>query len=264
MLLPEPWIDLYTMLPAFLLVLFRIAGLMLASPLFSSPVIPMQFKVLLALAISMTVYPVVATHLPGQVTIVSALMGLAGEVLIGLFIGMGIAMVLLGVQLAAETIGYQAGLGLGNVFNPMMDTNSTVLAQFYFFIATMIFLGIGGDRALIVALLNSFESVPPLAIQVTDGVMALVIDMLDVAFELAIRIGGPAVLSLMLGFIVLGFVSRTMPQLNILTVGFPMKLMLALGIMALTIMSIETALLDGFRVCMDAVRTGLGLTMVNS
>lgn len=259
MVIPEPWIDLYLALPAFLLVLFRISGLMLAAPLFSSPAIPLQFKALLALAISMAVFPVVGHHVPEPVTLSSAIGGLVGEVFIGLFIGLGISMVLLGVQFAAEAISYLAGLGLGNVFNPMMDTSSTVLAQLFFFVATMIFLGIGGDHALIVALLNSFESVPPLAFHVTDGVAALVIDMLGAAFELAVRIGGPTLLALMLGLLVLGFISRTMPQLNILTVGFPMKLILALSILALTIMSLESVLIDGFADCMDIVRAGLQL-----
>lgn len=259
MLMPLTWIDLYLALPAFLLVLFRISGLMLASPLFSSPAVPLQFKALLTLAVSMAIFPVVGQHVPEPVTLASALAGLVGEVFIGLFIGMGVSMVLLGVQFAAEAISYQAGLGLGNVFNPMMDTSSTVLAQLFFFIATMIFIGIGGDHALIGALLHSFESVPPLAFHVTEGVTALVIDMLGAAFELAIRIGGPTLLSLMLGLLVLGFISRTMPQLNILTVGFPMKLILALSILALTIMSIEPVLVDGFGDCFDAIRSGLNL-----
>jgi len=83
MLMPDTWIELYMALPAFLLVLFRIAGLMLASPLFSSPAIPLQFKALLALAVSMALFPAVGHALPEKVTLASALTGLVGEVFIG-------------------------------------------------------------------------------------------------------------------------------------------------------------------------------------
>ena len=57
----------------------------------------------------------------------------------------------------------------------------------------------------------------------------------------------------------LGFISRTMPQLNILTVGFPLKIGIALVMMALTIMSLESVLLDALTIALDGVRSGLGL-----
>ena len=66
-----------------------------------------------------------------------------------------------------------------------------------------------------------------------------------------------------LTFLVLGFVSRTVPQLNILTVGFPLKLAVGLVVMALTMMSLEPVLLEGLSLCMDGIRIGLGLGSIS-
>ena len=126
----------------------------------------------------------------------------------------------------------------------------------------MAFLGVGGDHALIETLLQSFATAPPLSFRVTEDLVALLVGVLEVAFIMAIRVGGPTVVALMLAFLTLGFVSRTIPQLNILTIGFPLKAALALLMMALTMVGLESALLEGLTSSMDAVRAGLGVPPV--
>ncbi len=251
--------QLYLMLPAFLLVLFRISGLMLAAPLFSSPVLPMQFKVLLSVGISLAVFPMMLAHVTLPVTLGSAVGGLLGELAIGLLIGLGISLLFVGVQIAGQLISQQAGLALGDIFNPMLESQVTAVSEVYFYVAMMMFLAVGGDHALIRALLDSFATIPPLGLQATSGLANLLIDLLMIAFTIALRVGGPTILALLLAFLTLGFVSRTVPQLNLLSIGFPIKLALALALMAMTMMSLEPVLLDGLNVCMDGIRGALKL-----
>ncbi len=256
-----PWtiFNLYASLPAFLLVLFRIGGLVLAAPLFSSAVIPMRIKILMSMAIAAAVFPFASVHLAGPITLGTALGGLAGELAIGLFVGFSLSIMLMSVQIATEFVSHQAGILLGTVYNPMMDTSESVLSQLYYFAAMMGFLAIGGHRQLIRALLDSFQTIPPLGFRVVDGVLELVLDLMTVAFELAIRISAPTVIALMLALVALGFISRTVPQLNILTIGFPIKLALALLVLAVTVMSLEPLLLELFETSMDGVRGVLSL-----
>ena len=96
----------------------------------SSSALPMQFKVLLAVAISLAVFPLSREHLPASVTIGSCLAGLLGELAIGVFLGMAVSVVLVGVQFAGQLIAYQAGLGLGNAFNPKLESSASPLASF--------------------------------------------------------------------------------------------------------------------------------------
>ena len=250
--MPWPTFELYAQFPAFLLVLFRIAGLTLTTPLFSSPVLPGQVRILLAVAIAAAVFPMMSVHLTVPVTLGSALTGLVGELAIGIFIGFCVSLIFMGLQLAAEIISHQSGMMLGAVYNPMLDSSESSISQLYYFAAMIGFLGVGGHRELIRAVLDSFAAIPPLGFKLTDG-------LLTTSFEMAIRVSGPTVIALMLALLALGFVSRTMPQLNILTVGFPLKLVMALLMVALTMMSLEPLLLEAFEEGMSSIRAGLGM-----
>jgi flagellar biosynthetic protein FliR len=251
--------NLYASLPAYLLVLFRISGLVLAAPLFSSAVIPMRIKILLSMAIAAAVFPLASVHLAGPVTLATALTGLAGELAIGLFVGFCVSIMLMSVQIAAEFVSHQAGILLGSVFNPMLDSSESVLSQLYYFAAMMGFLAIGGHRQLVRAVLDSFETIPVMGFRVVDGLLELVVDLVSIAFEMALRISAPVVVALLLALIALGFISRTVPQLNILTIGFPLKLAMALLVLALTVMSLEPTLMELFETSMDGVRGVLSL-----
>lgn len=256
-----PWSIAYIqmILPAFLLVLFRISGLMLTAPLFSSPLLPFQFKALMSVGMSLAVFPIVVSQVAAPVTLGSAVAGLIGELAIGVMIGLGISLVFVGIQVAGQLISQQAGLALGDIFNPMLESQVTVVSEVYFFVAMIVFLAVGGDHALIRALLDSFTTVPLLSLTDAPAFTELMVDLISLSFTIALRVGGPTILALLLAFLTLGFVSRTVPQLNLLSVGFPIKIAVAFLIMAMTMISLEPVLLDGLDVCMDGIRGALKL-----
>lgn len=260
--MPLNLFEIYGLLPAFLLVLFRVSGIVLATPLFSAAVLPARVKVLLSAAIALAVFPLVRSSVTVQLTVSSALAGMVGELMIGLFVGLSVTLMMLGVQVAAQVVSYQAGIALGQAFNPMLDDESTVIAQLYFLVAMMVFLAVGGHRAVVVAVLDSFQSVPPLQFQVTEDLVAFLVDLLTACCTMAIRVAAPVILALMLAFMTLGFISKTVPQLNILTVGFPIKIAMALLLMALTMMSLEDVLLETLTLGIDGIRAGLGLPIL--
>jgi flagellar biosynthetic protein FliR len=257
-----PWsmVEIYLALPAFLLVLSRVAGLMLASPLFSATMLPGPINALLAVAISLAVFPLAAAGPALPVTLGSAVTGMAGELAIGLVLGLGVSLVFAGVEMAAQLMSQQAGIALGEVFNPMMETSGTEVSQLYSLVAIMVFLGVGGHHALVRALLDSFATIPPLGFKPTPGLVELIMDVATLSFTIAIRVGGPVILALILSFLMLGFISRTVPQLNLLSVGFPVKLAMALFIMAVSMISMESILVDGLNEVMEGLRGALGMT----
>jgi flagellar biosynthetic protein FliR len=251
-------------MPAFMLVVARMAGIAVAAPFFSAAAVPRRIKTLLVVALSAAVFPLVneRAHLAvtgGMGTVVG---GLAGEFALGWLIGFSVAAILMGVQLGIQLASQQAGLALGQIFNPLLESNLPLAAQLYFFISMTIFLGVHGHHALLRALLDSFEVIPLLGFAMDQSAVAVVLDILTVSFSVAVRVGGPIVLALLLALMTLGFVSRTMPQLNILTIGFPLKIGVALIVMALTVMSLETVVLDAITQALDGVRMVLGLPQV--
>lgn len=257
--MPYPFVDIYLALPAFVLVFARISGLMLAAPFFSGSIIPTQIKAILVVAISAAVFPLAAPHAAVPLTMSAVVWGMIGELALGAVIGMGVSLILTGVQMGIQLASQQAGMALGEAFNPMLETSLPVISELYFFVSFAVFLAVGGHRAMVRALLDSFEALPLMGLRVDESMLLLMIGLVIVAFTVAIRVAGPMMLALLLSFMTLGFLSRTVPQLNILTVGFPVKMMLALLVMALTIMSLEPVLTGSLARVMEELRQGLGM-----
>lgn len=223
------------LLPAFGLVCARVAGLVLATPMFSSRQIPRQIKVWLIATIALMAFPVVSPYLPTDVSLAMAATGMIGEFIIGYLLGFSAALVFYAAQTGGKIISHQAGMALGTVFNPIFDEESTALDQVWFFTVTAVFLLTRGHIAVILVLLSSFKHVPPLLASF-DGTMGdLLIAMMSDMFELALRLAGPTILTLFITSLLMGFLTKTMPQLNILSVGFSLKISAALFVAAITI-----------------------------
>lgn len=227
-----PWevLDIRLALPVFALVLFRVSGLMLAAPVFSSPVIPLRVRAALTVAVAMTMFPLVQARAPADVSLLAVVVGGVGELMIGLTIGLALSILFTGMQLAGEMVGQQAGLALGRAFDPSQGQQSTVLAQVYNIVLTLVFLLLGGHRAIITALLDTFDVIPLLSYRLEAPVLGLMTGMLTAAFILALRVAAPVLIALFLASVALGFLSRTMPQMNILSVGFVIRAMLVLAV----------------------------------
>ena len=124
--------DLQSLLPIivpFALVLFRVMGLFVFVPAFSNVAIPANVKVLLALAISVCIWPIVPKPAVLPETLTGIAVAVAGEMSVGLVIGILSTLVVAGIQLGAHMISQQMGLSLAMIYDPMFDDQSTVVEQ---------------------------------------------------------------------------------------------------------------------------------------
>lgn len=236
-------------LPAWVLIAARVAGVVLALPMFSSVEVPNFVKIVLVVSLAAVAFPLALPSVPQSLTLTQALVAVFGELALGELVGLSAGAVLHGATLAGHLVAQQSGLAIGSVFNPLYDSDSTVLEQVWFYVAALLFIGLRGHLALIHAVLGSFQQVPPGALVLDGQVVDHAVAMLDLIFDLALRLAGPAILALLLTTIALGFLARTMPQLNMLSVGFSFKIVIALGVCAWTMSiaddPIGTALWDG-------------------
>lgn len=237
------------LLPAFAIVVARIAGLMLSVPMFSSTQIPRLVKVWLIVSLAMLTFPVVLPQLPATLTLGQAAAGLVGEFVVGEIIGMGAGLIFFCAQFAGKMVSHQTGMALGAVFNPVFNAQSTVLDQVWFFTALMFFLALDGHLAMVQVVLGSFEKVPPLSVWADGATAEFFASVLQSIFETAVRLAGPALLALTLSLLALGVLMKTMPQFNILSVGFSIKIIIGLFVMAVSIRIsdgvMEQSLADG-------------------
>lgn len=234
--------------PTFVLVLFRIGGLMLLAPLLGAMSVPRRIKALTAVVLAVLVFPAV----PGVAYVPTSLLGLAvgvgSEMLIGLTMGLLLSLMFVGVQLGSQMVGFQMGLGLANVIDPRTQSNTNVLSQLYLLLASLLYILMNGHLLLIKAIVQTFQTIPLMGavkvitatsdVPVGFGLVDILASTLTGSYMLGIRIAGPALIAIFLATLALGFISRTMPQLNILAAGFPIRIILALMMLVVSFGSI--------------------------
>ena len=229
---------IFAKLPVFGLVLFRVAGLMALAPLFGAMTIPVRIKAFAALAIAIVVFPSVPPVGFVPTSLLALTFGVASEMLIGITMGFAVSLTFLGVQIGAELVSHQMGLSMARMVDPTTQVQTTVLSQLYMMIGTVIYLLINGHLVLIRSLVDTFQTVPlmgaveGLTTRATDSgnyyLIMFFTSVVKESFILGIRVAGPTLIAIFLATLALGFISRTMPQLNILAAGFPIRITLAL------------------------------------
>ena len=238
---PSPILDLRPLHPhlgPFLIVLSRLTGLFIFAPVLSSPVIPTRVKVYLALALASAAYVTLLPSLqarsevPLNWTLWHLLPGMGVELLIGLVVGFLAALPLTSLQLGGMVIGQQMGLGLAQVYNPAVDDQGDLVGQLLFYLALTAFVFVGGIEAMLTTVLNSFINVPAGGYRVDVGLVDLCVGMLTSSVELAMRVAAPVLCIIFLETFAMGFMNKTAPAFNILSLGFPIKILLGLLVMA--------------------------------
>jgi flagellar biosynthetic protein FliR len=216
----------------FVLVLGRIGGVVATAPLFGATGIPRRVRALVALALALLVSPAQHPVSAGIVQNVFELARLlASEVLLGLLLGLGLNILLTGILVAGQVVTQMSGMSLADVFSPGFDESVSVFSQFFYFLALTVFVAIGGHRMVLEALLDTFAWLPPGGARVGESYVEAVVAIVTRSFHLGLRAVAPVMTALLLSTIVLGLVGRTLPQLNIIIIGFNINALLTLGVL---------------------------------
>lgn len=258
--MPQSLIDIYLALPAFALVLFRMSGLFLTAPIYGSNWMPLRIRAALCMALAWITFPTVVTRVPAALNMGEALVGGVGELLVGMSLGLSIALLLMSAEVTGALVGQQAGLSLGEVFNPLQNEPSSLFGQLYAIVLTLVFLSVGGHRAAASSLMDSYRSIPPLAFRFDDSAMLLLLNLMGSAFVMGIRMGGPVLIALFLTETAMGLLSRTMPQMNILTIGFGIRGIVTLAVAALSLAACEGLMVEAIHDGLALIRESFGLT----
>ncbi len=239
MRLPTFGVDIFAALPVFVLIVFRLTGLVMTAPILASEMIPLRIRAALTMVMAFVLFPAVSLQAPGDLGVVTMLTGGVTELAIGATIGLALNMLMTGAELAGLLVGQQGGIGLGQVYDPALGGEVSIVGQLYTIVLVFVFLVIGGHRAMVSALLDTFQAVPLLTGRFGEPLVVLLVEMLASAFMLAIRVAGPVLVALFLTTVAMGFLSRTMPQMNIMTVGFQVQILVALGVSGLALVSMQ-------------------------
>ena len=231
--------DLYELLQghiaAFLLMLTRISGIFLISPFFGSMNIPMFFRVGIALAMSVVLFPVVdglgTPETPPSIIMFGA--AVLGELFIGWLIGFVAYISFAAITMAGKVMDMQVGFAVVNVVDPTSGQQIPLIGSFLYNLAVIILLVTNGHHMLIAALVESFRAVPLAGLEANISLALIIANFTGTIFLTGMKIAMPITFAILLTNVGLGLLSRTMPQMNIFVVGIPMQLMIGLFVLSM-------------------------------
>lgn len=221
---------------SFILIFTRVASMLFGIPILGARNVPVGFKIGLAFFTSMILMNIVRVDTAGLSTdLLSLGVAIGGECLIGLTIALMAKLIFTAVEMAGELMGFQMGFAIVNVIDPQTSSQVPIIGQFQTILATLIFLSINAHHQFLMALAGSFELVPPLHVTLSGDLMIKVVRLAGDMFILAFKIGAPVIVALFITNMAMGIIAKTIPQINILIVGFPLTIAGGLLVMSLSL-----------------------------
>jgi len=220
---------------AFFLVLGRVSPLFVLAPLFSAKQIPAQVKgvAAVALAIGLTGMAAHGQTIPTQPMQVAGLMIV--QLLVGILFAFAIGALMAAVQTAGGLADIVSGFSFGATVDPVNGNPGGAFTELYGLIGVMLFIAIGGDAWMLRGIARTFTLVPlTKAPHITSLANAAELSFTSI-FTSALEVAAPVMLTLLITDVAFGMVSRVVPQLNVFSVAFPLKVGVSLLAVAATL-----------------------------
>jgi flagellar biosynthesis protein FliR len=248
-----------TQLPVLALAMLRPGAMLLAAPMLGAASVPVQVRVMLAVAVGLL--SAATVDFAGAAQTIASLEGLIfvlGELLIGVSIGFAVQIGVAAAQVAGEFISNAMGLGFAAMQDPVSGASSPAVSQFLLLLATMWFLASGAHLLLIEIVIGSYRAFPPVPGGVQRDAIGHILELGALMFSAGAVIALPTV-TLLLGVqIVMAFVARAAPAFNLFAVGIPATLLVGvvmLGVVTPLVMTpISSALEAALAVSANVAR----------
>ena len=211
---------------AFILVLVRVIGIIATAPIFGSSVNPSQIKIVLSLTLALILFPFIPSTKNLPILLDDYIFLISSELLIGLILGLIGRFLFAAVEFAGTIIGFQMGLSMANVLDPQSQEQISLVGRFETVAATLIFLAMDGHLIVIQALVKSFSLLPIGTATISKPLVDKVTDLSASVFVIGLQIGAPLIVALFLANTIIGLLSRSVPQIQVFVVGFPLTLLL--------------------------------------
>ena len=218
--------QLFDQVNQYLLPLFRIAALMMVVPVLGARVIPARVRIGIAMILTLIITPLLPPQDVANLSTATLIVTIAEQVLIGLLMGFAVKLVFSAIETGGHLIGQTMGLGFAQMVDPNNGITIPVVSQFYTLLATLIFLLLNGHLLLITTLVDSFKVLPVLDLRPQGDAVWMLLSSALWVFKGAVLIALPVMTALLLVNIAFGVVMRSVPQLNIFVIGFPISLLL--------------------------------------
>lgn len=213
------------------LLLVRPGALIVGAPTFGGVFAPAPVKIGLTLLVAIALLP--STNVPPAGTAIALAGVIAREVAIGLALALAIRALVAAAELAGQLVGFQMGLSYSAIVDPQSGVRNELVAALYANIAIVMFFLVNAHHALLLALRDSYDSMPIGAGRVAQSLPQDVVGLLGLVFVLGARLAAPLVIVLVVTEIGLALVARSAPALNLMAVGAPVRIIVGLILLGL-------------------------------
>ncbi len=208
------------------LLLVRPGMLVVSAPVFGGTYAPTTLKVGLTLMLALAMAP--AAALPTVDNPIALSTTIAREILIGMSLGFGVRIVTAGAEFAGYLAGFQIGFAYASVVDPQGGARNTVLSSMYSLIAIMVFFALDGHLHFLRALAESYRAMPIGFGHVDASLAGTVGRVLAMVFTVGVQLSAPVVIVLLVVELGLGLMGRAAPMLNLMSQGFPVRVIVGL------------------------------------
>jgi flagellar biosynthetic protein FliR len=215
--------------------------------------VPPLWRIALAFSFAAALAPGIAKSLPAPAVTLSwpvLVMEAVRSLVVGALLGFTINLVFTAVRYAGSIVGMQIGFAIVNSYDPMSNSQVSVISQLYYLLAVLLFFTTGAHQILVAAMFQSCIAVPPFASGDPVGGALYLLREFGTVFSLGLKIAAPVVIVLLLVSASMGVIVKTVPQLNVLVVGFPIKIgvgLITVGLSLVYFRQVTTVVMSGMQ-----------------
>ena len=240
---------------AFILVFIRISTFLILVPIFFPKGTPNTLKVAFTGIVAFILLPMVDYSSIGVINSNYTLIAsITGEIVTGLTLGFITNLCFFSIRMAGQLIDFQIGLSMVNLFDPSSNSSTTIIEHLLYWTSLVMFLIIDGHHILIKALAESFNIIHLGKFILTNESIMIIIKAFIEFFAIGLKIAIPIVLIILMTDITLGLVSRTVPQLNVMVLGLPVKILVGLTTIAFALPLLLKMIMTSFNTLPDVLK----------
>lgn len=229
------WAQIFTdtYIVGFILLFFRFAALFIAVPIFSHQNIPMNIKASMAFFFTIVFYSsmpplAIAINLP------TILVAILGEFMFGLAIGIILQLAYNVITFAGGIISFMMGFSMASAIDPQSGVSMPIISQFLSLMGLMVLLSMNLHHWMLLYINDSLKAIPLGGFLMTEDLFNYLIHATSNMFLVGFMIAFPITALILLSDVIFGMLMKTMPQFNLLVIGFPIKIMVAFAVLIAT------------------------------
>jgi len=220
----------------FVIVLTRLSGIMLSAPFYTGGYIPHHIRIVFTVFAALALTPTLPLgNIPAEPSIGSIVIILLFEVIFGIVIGFTALCIFAGIQLGGQIIAFNIGFAMINLIDPQTQVNMPIFSFLLNYVGLLLFLLINGHHFFLTAVYDSFTTLPIGGFVLDGPLVNQIIDFTASIFIIGIKIAGPIIVVIIIVDVVVGLIGRTAPQIHVLVVGMPLKILVGFATLSVSL-----------------------------